>query len=166
MAIPSFEEWTDALRGLLAPYVLELMGGLGAALLLSIFWASWHQGAAGRRVRRHHRLGHLGERAASKILKRDGYRILETQASESYQISVDGKLVPVHLRADFLVEREGRRFVAEAKAGAVAARPTGRATRRQLLEYLYAFRVHGVLLVDVPQAVVLRVEFPSRRAGR
>jgi hypothetical protein len=43
----------------------------------------------------------------------------------------------------------------------VAVGPTLPATRRQLLEYLLAFEVHGVLLVDLDEGRVRPVEFPA-----
>jgi hypothetical protein len=130
---------------------------LGAALI-------WVQGRAGRRVRSHKHLGELGEERAAKILKRAGYEIVSRQAQQRYAITVDGQRLNVYLRADFLVRRAGQIFVAEAKSGVESAKVSTRATRRQLLEYLYAFEVNGVLLVDVAASRVLRVEFPARRS--
>ncbi len=73
-------------------------------------------------------------------------------------MAVDGRPVEAGLRADLLVERRGRVFVAEVKTGP-AARPTAPDTRRQLLEYRIAFDCDGVLLVDMDAERVLRVDF-------
>jgi hypothetical protein len=83
---------------------------------------------------------------------------------------VDGAIVPVDLRADYVVEHGGRRYVAEVKSGVFAPRLETAATRRQLLEYRIAFAVDGVLLVDAEEGRVRRVEFPlplrAPRGGR
>ena len=102
-----------------------------------------------------------GERRAEPLLERLGYAIVARQAPTSYDVAVDGEWVAVALRADFLVERDGRRFVAEVKTGRVAPRLDTPATRRQLLEYRFAFDVDGVLLVDVDAGRVRALEFPS-----
>ena len=83
-------------------------------------------------------------------------------AVEAHLGGADG--ITVHLRADFLAERRGETFVAEVKAGAESVKVTGRATRRQLLEYLFAFEVDGVLLVDMQAEKVRVVDFPQPRS--
>ncbi|MEI2721881.1 MAG: hypothetical protein V9E87_17490 [Gemmatimonadales bacterium] len=77
---------------------------------------------------------------------------------------VDGEAIPYAVRVDFVVERAGRRYVAEAKNGPSASDPRTTATRRQLLEYAVMWQAHGVLLVDVPGRRVRVVEFAAIRA--
>jgi hypothetical protein len=81
-------------------------------------------------------------------------------------ITCDGIDHAVELRADLIVEKGGARFVAEAKTGAAAPRLTTAATRRQLLEYLIAYQVDGVLLVDAEAEEIHCVEFPLPRVDR
>ena len=69
------------------------------------------------------------------------------------------------LRADLLVTRNGRRYVAEVKTGRTAPRLDCAATRRQLLEYRIAFGVDGVLLVDAESDCVIVVELGSLDAA-
>jgi hypothetical protein len=102
-----------------------------------------------------------GERRAEPLLLRLGYEIVSRQAPVSYDIAVDGERFEIALRADFLVERDGRRYVAEVKTGRLAPRLETPSTRRQLLEYRVAFDVDGVLLVDVDLGRVHSLEFPS-----
>ena len=64
-------------------------------------------------------------------------------------------------RADLLVERDGRLYVADVKSGALATDPTLPATRRQLLEYLLAYEVDGALLVDMEARQIREVVFPA-----
>lgn len=112
-----------------------------------------------------------GERRAPVWLERLGYRVLGAQVACTYPVSLDGTRIDVALRADYLVEKDGLRYVAEVKTGAAAPRIQTPSTRRQLLEYRVAFDVDGVLLVDAESGRVHAVSFPlaervSERAGR
>jgi Holliday junction resolvase len=103
-----------------------------------------------------------GERESVSILEAAGFRVEAAQASAVLEYVVDGVVERVDVRADFIVRRGKRRFVAEVKTGAHATLLTNRATRRQLLEYAHAFDAHGVLLVDADARRVQSVQFPTR----
>ncbi len=94
------------------------------------------------------------------MLEELGYTVQGRQIETRYTLLVDGEPTEIPLRADYLVSRNGRQFVAEVKSGSVAPRLDTAATRRQLLEYLVAFQVDGVLLVDGEQRQVHEVTFP------
>lgn len=100
------------------------------------------------------------EAEAPRILQALGYQVLGAQVPGSYVLTVDGEPLTVALRADFLVCRGGQHFVAEVKSGQQAPRIGTAATRRQLLEYLIAFQVDGVLLVNGETQEVHQVGFP------
>ena len=116
---------------------------------------------AGLRQRARSRRAVRGERDAEKLLRRMGYRILARQVEERWAPTLDGDPSEIALRADLLVGREGRRFVAEVKTGEVAPSIQSAATRRQLLEYRMAFDVDGVLLVLPERGAVHAVDFPG-----
>ncbi|MCB9619532.1 MAG: hypothetical protein H6721_22610 [Sandaracinus sp.] len=121
----------------------------------------------GRRLAaRARRLGAEGEARAESLLREGGYRVLDRQVAASYALHVDGERVEARVRADFLVSRGGKRFVADAKRGPEASRADRPATRRQLLEYRHAYAVDGVLLIDAERGAVREIELPSpeRRA--
>ncbi len=105
------------------------------------------------------------ESEAPRLLEKLGYGVLGAQVEGSYSLLVDGQPIEVPLRADYIVRRRGRRFVAEVKSGRFAPRLDTAATRRQLLEYLIAFQVDGVLLVDGEARRVHQVEFPITPPG-
>lgn len=107
-----------------------------------------------------------GEARAAEQLARRGYAIVGAQVVARYDLSVDGAPVTASVRADYLVERDGARFVAEVKTGAVAPRIETPATRRQLLEYRVAFDVDGVLLVDADRGRVQAITFPRLERPR
>ncbi len=99
-----------------------------------------------------------GELGAFALLEREGYAVLERQVAGSWTVRADGEPVTFGLRADYLVAREGRRYIAEVKTGRLAPRLSHGPTRRQLLEYSAAFDVHGVVLVDADGETITHVE--------
>ena len=129
------------------------------ALLALLLWI--RGGREARRSRARQRRGEWGEARAETILKRAGYRIEGRQVPAFWAMEVDGEEVEVEARADLLVSRRRRHFVAEVKTGGRAPDPTYPRTRRQLLEYALAYDVDGVLLVDVELGEVVEVDFPG-----
>jgi hypothetical protein len=101
-----------------------------------------------------------GESRARELLESRGYSVIGAQFGCSYTLSIDGEALTIPLRADYLVARDGLRYVAEVKTGAYAPDLRTPATRRQLLEYRIAFDVDGVVLVDAEQHLVRVVRFP------
>lgn len=135
-----------------------------ASIALAQTWRVATARSAGRRqAARARRLGAEGERRAEDLLRDAGYRVIERQVHAVYALWIDGETSEAHVRADFLVERRGRRFVADAKSGPEASRATSRATRRQLLEYRHAYAVDGVLLVDAERGRVHAIEIAVAR---
>lgn len=120
-------------------------------------WARWRIRARLARAAR-------GEDRAAAILARRGYAILARQHVVRWEVHVDGERIALQLRADYLVARGRRRFVAEVKTGGVATVESA-ATRRQLLEYSFAFGTDGVLLVDADRERVMEVVFAAVHDG-
>lgn len=139
--------------------VVALAVLLGLAVLLHL--ATRAVGRWWRRLqaRRRHARAQRGERTAERLLDRMGYAICARQAATTWTVACDDQVHEVPLRADLIVERDGRRFVAEVKTGRVAPRLGTAATRRQLLEYRVAYDVDGVLLVDAEAGRVMHVDF-------
>lgn len=111
------------------------------------------------RLARHRRTGASGERRGLVLLERAGYAVVETQPSALVAVRVDGVRYDCGVRADALVTRKGQRWIAEIKSGPESAKITNRATRRQLMEYAYAFECDGILLVNVLERKVHEVHF-------
>jgi hypothetical protein len=101
-------------------------------------------------------------------LRAHGYDVTGEQIDGGYTLVIDGQRHWVQLRADFLVVRGKYTYIAEVKSGRLAPRLQTSATRRQLLEYLLAYEVDGVLLVDPEKRRIHEVVFPvdSRREGQ
>ncbi|MBX3198527.1 MAG: PD-(D/E)XK nuclease family protein [Labilithrix sp.] len=117
------------------------------------------------RMRRRFARGAEGEREAAHLLEAHGFTIEGAQVAGAYDVLVDGAPVAITVRADYIVARDGARFVAEVKTGRVAPRIETAATRRQLLEYQHAFGVARVLLVDADQRRVQLIELPGRASA-
>jgi hypothetical protein len=138
-------------------WVVAALCALALVLLLAArALARWRSRAAARRrwVR-----AAAGEVEAEDLLAEHGFAIVDRQAGLVWSIECDGEPHAVELRADLLVERDGRRYVAEVKTGTSAPLLTNAATRRQLLEYCVAYQVDSVLLVDVEAQAVREVTF-------
>lgn len=138
-------------------YVVSLV----LAVFLSVAFVLWLQSRWQTAVlKRRFRRAVDAEAKAPRLLERLGYEVLGAQIEGGYELLVDGQPVHVPLRADYLVQRTGLTFVAEVKSGNLAPKLTTASTRRQLLEYLIAFRVDGVLLVDSEAKRVQSVVYP------
>jgi hypothetical protein len=128
-------------------------------VVVVVLWVVHQHRVGSRRVRRRNRAS-IAEREASTLLTAAGWEVLEVQPTCRWPLLIDGVETDVESRADFLVRRDGRLWIADAKSGRRAVSATSPATRRQLLEYLLAFEVDGVLLVDCERRAVIRVAFP------
>ena len=104
--------WTPWLLGLVALLVCW-MGAQG----LGRRWRRWRQR---RLVRARRRRAHQAEEDAAGVLRAHGYLILEDQATHTWEVALDGEAYEVELRADYLVARGKKRFVAEVKSGQMA----------------------------------------------
>jgi hypothetical protein len=156
------------------PLARSLLGGGElwpfAALLalgLGVWAALWLRGVLGRRSRRRRAARALrAERNAASLLEAHGFVVLGRQVRQSWALSVDGQELPFTLVADYLVERQGQRWVAEVKTGERSLDLRHGPTRRQLLEYREAFAADGLLLVDAEGQRLRSVSFRGAAASR
>jgi hypothetical protein len=139
-------------------WIVLSVAGIGVALLQTArLW--WRAAAPRWRLQAQAAHAAAGEARADRLLARAGFRVQARQVVTTWSVDVDGAGRPVTLRADFLVVRGRRRYVAEVKTGIDAPDVASPATRRQLLEYRCAFGVDGVLLVDADADRVHAVSF-------
>ena len=113
--------------------------------------------------RRRRRAGHAleGEARAEELLRSRGYKVIGRQVPCPWTVQINGETRRFALRADLLVKRRGRRYVAEVKTGSHVASIHHGPTRRQLLEYSHAFGCDGILLVQVDASAVNEIYFPG-----
>jgi hypothetical protein len=131
--------------------VAIVLGGLAAHRLLR--WLDrW------KRITRA-RIALRGETRARHLLERAGFIVEGEQVTHEYRYQCDGREERAGLRADFVVRRGNRRYVAEVKTGKLVTSLSHAPTRRQLLEYQCAFETDGVLLIDVAARRIRHVQF-------
>lgn len=142
----------------LLPILVALLG-----LLLLVALVGWWRSAT--RIRRRNgarqRIALAAEGEAEHLLERAGFTVVERQVTQRFPMWVDGEPIEAWCRADLIVTRRGRAFVAEVKTGTHAPDPTKAATRRQLREYAEVFEVDGVLLVDMVAREIRSVAFSA-----
>ncbi len=141
------------------PWLEPLLVGLVVLSTIGL-WIAGERWVQRHKRRRQWSRAQAAEAAAPRLLQRLGYDVLGAQVEGSYTMLVDGQPTSVPLRADYLVARDGLHYIAEVKSGKHAPKLGNAATRRQLLEYLMAFDVQGVLLVDGETEHIHEVVFP------
>ena len=106
----------------------------------------------------------FSEEEAEALLKEKGFRIIDKQKRADIITYIDGKPNLGYVKADFIVEKNGKRYVAEVKAGETVSDPNEPSTRRQLLEYKFAYKPYGILLVNMLDPSIHQIDFdlPSR----
>ncbi|MBO8137283.1 MAG: hypothetical protein H0Z40_04005 [Desulfotomaculum sp.] len=99
------------------------------------------------------------EAAAQKYLEQQGYSIIAQQKRVPIITKIDSKSFKNHVKADFIVKKDGLKYVVEVKTGKQVEKPTSAGIRRQLLEYYLIYRTNGVLLLDMENKRIHAVEF-------
>ena len=131
--------------------ILGLLAAVGV-------WAYARRAYAGARAsRRRAEVGRRHQRAI-ELLEEHGYTVREVGATVSLTTRVDGRVHEGEVQADLIATQGRRTFVVHLRGGD-SRRLTARPVRRQLLEYVVAYRPDGILLVDLDRRRVRRVEF-------
>lgn len=100
-----------------------------------------------------------GEQKAKEYLLKNGFTILKEQAHIEKQMIIDGQARCFTLRADFLVEKDNKTAIVDAKSGADCVNPSNTTTRRQLLEYFTCYDVDSVYVYNSIEDRLVSVEF-------
>lgn len=95
---------------------------------------------------------------AIAFLEEEGYTVRDVAPVVSLTTRVDGRAHTGEVQADLIAAQGRRTFVVHLR-GADTRRLTARPVRRQLLEYVVAYRPDGILLVDLERRRIRRVEF-------
>jgi len=134
--------------------------------IVIILWLGWNARVSWQNFRfwLSRRRGAKGEQFAVDLLSENGYRILSTQIPFDGTIEVDSEPLEFSTRVDYLVEKDGQKFLAEVKTGASAS-PSNILTRRQLLEYAQLSHSKKILLVDATAGKIREIEFTGSAAS-
>ncbi len=103
------------------------------------------------------------EYKAIDFMKNRGYQILDLQKECTYTLFIDDKPYKVTVKADMIVKKGNKTFVAEVKTGEKVTSPKYTGTRRQLLEYYMVYRPNGLILVDMERQKLRTVEYSILR---
>ena len=71
---------------------------------------------------------------------------------------MNGEETNYTVRADYIAEKNEKRYVIEVKSGDLAPNPNHSATRQQLLEYAHVYRPDGLLLTDMTAITLSAIE--------
>jgi len=100
-----------------------------------------------------------GELKAIELLQHNGYEVLDTQRQMQYNMIVDNKKYLISVKADMIVKKGKKMYIAEVKTGEKAPSANLSATRRQLLEYYMVYKPDGIILVDMEKQLLKKVEY-------
>ena len=131
------------------------------ALIVSVAFIFWLRQKSGRKARRRSNRAVQGEHEAEMFLKQRGFKILDRQLRRQHSMLIDGEQVSFEVRADLLVRKRFKTYIAEVKTGQLAPDPSAAQTRRQLLEYSLIFQEYGLLLVDMESKLIREITFPE-----
>ena len=131
-------------------------------VVLLLLWFGWKLRIAWRNflLYLNRRKGKIGEQDAVSLLEKKGYKIIQSELPLSGFFYIDDEPSRFNVRADYLVERDGRKYLAEVKTG-LAARANNSTTRRQLLEYASVTKSDTILLVDATAGKIQRIRFEN-----
>ena len=112
-----------------------------------------------RKVNRRMQRAKRGEIKAVNLLEKNGYQIVDIQKEGFYTLEIDDKPHIAKVKADLIISKGNRTFVAEVKTGEKATSPRNIDTRRQLLEYYLVYKPHGIILVDMEKEQLRHVKY-------
>ena len=100
-----------------------------------------------------------GEIEAIDLMKNHGYKIVGLQKESTYTLLIKDRPHKVKVRADMIVKKGNKTYVAEVKTGEKATSPKYADTRRQLLEYFLVYKPYGLILVDMEKKKIKTVKY-------
>ena len=104
------------------------------------------------------RRGKKAEKNAIRLLKKNGYKIQNYQPIAKGHVFQDNEKVYFDIRADLIVSKDKKLYVAEVKSGDSASIKEIN-TRRQLLEYSRVFENNNLILIDTEKNKIKKIEF-------
>jgi Holliday junction resolvase-like predicted endonuclease len=143
-------------------FILFISGGI-VCLFLYIKISNWIRA---ERLRKRFSKSRQAEKEAEKILKKNGYAIIDAQQSKPLLVTIGDKIHRYLVRIDYLVRRRGKVYVVEVKSGEKTPYITNRETRRQMLEYYLAYQPSGILLLNMKNKRISEVKFQFESAIR
>ncbi|WP_274964091.1 MULTISPECIES: hypothetical protein [Tepidanaerobacter] len=137
-------------------YIFLLMAGIifGAIITVNIL-----RFLKNRSLRKKMEKARKSEFKAIEFVESKGFEIVDLQSEREYILSVDGKPHKITVRADMIIKKGNKIYIAEVKSGKKVTSPKHSGTRRQLLEYFMVYRPHGLILIDMERKKIRTVEY-------
>lgn len=102
------------------------------------------------------------ENEAYTYLESLGYSVIDIQQTHQHQYEVNGKKHSSKLILDYVVEKDGNKYIVEVKSGQSAIYTENSNTRRQLLEYDFTINNDGIFLLDMENKHMQLIKFNSK----
>ena len=99
---------------------------------------------------------------AKSFIESKGFRIINIQAPFFHNYKVNGESRSSKLIVDYIAEKNGKKYIIEAKSGKSAISITDKNSRRQLLEYDFVIENDGIVLLDMENRNMQVVKFQSK----
>jgi hypothetical protein len=131
--------------------VVGIIIGLVLFYILSKWW--------GRRGGMQSQVTRFPEKDAENLLRRAGFQILDKNRKEAVITVINGKDHYGNLEADYIVKKQGKKFVIVVHSGEGSPDANEPNYRRRLLEYDRVFSTSGILILDLNKGQIHRVNF-------
>lgn len=119
-----------------------------------------------RKVKKRFERGNKLELQAKSFLKSKGFTMVDYQSTYEHKYMVDGEVQYAEIKPDYIVKKNGKKYIVEVKSGTTAISARNRSTRRQLLEYDYVVENDGVFLLDMENRDLKLIQFKSKAEKR
>ncbi len=119
-----------------------------------------------RNIRKRFKRGTKMEKRGRDFLIKQGFKIEHEQYVAHHVFYVDNKKESIGIKPDYIVSKDGKRYIVDVKSGHSAISLKDKATRRQMLEYDHAIPNDGIFLLDMENEQLKHVEFRSWRDGK
>ena len=106
--------------------------------------------------------GVILENRARGFLRDKGYSIVSEQEICYHRYKVNGKNFESKIILDYVVQKNGKKYIVEVKSGKSAISVKDKNSRRQLLEYDFVIENDGIFLLDMENRVMNLVKFYSK----
>ena len=129
-------------------------------LILSFIYLGWKIKEIYKNIKfyLYKRKGKKAEQKAIKLLKKNGYKIESFQTIAKGKLLQDDETINFFIRADLIISKNKKKFIAEVKSGKSASIEDIN-TRRQLLEYSKVFNNKNLILIDTEKNKIKKIEF-------
>ncbi|MGM0508378.1 MAG: hypothetical protein ACQERZ_04355 [Fusobacteriota bacterium] len=137
---------------------------LGIILMVSIIYIQKLYKRHLWRKKKEHALE--GEQKAKTFLQSQGYKVLNYQGELTYTLLSNGIPKKIKIRPDYIVKKGLKKYITEIKTGKKVIKAKNISTRRQLLEYYFSSSISGILLVDMENNEIKKIEFKNNKISK